>query len=144
MIFLIDENFPGGAFTPFTTLFRKHQFLSVGRAQGFDRGMSDVALFAEAEKRRVDAIITGDVKQLLGLDRINERNACRNAGLHWIGVPAQAHAKGRLRMHGQVGQLVMSLEYVARLMDEADNPQAFLLRKGPSKAPLESGYPQDL
>ncbi len=144
MIFLFDENFPANAWRPVSGLFKKHEFHVVGKSQGFDRGLPDIELFSRARDRKIDAIVTGDVKQLLGLDRINERTACRVANLHWIGIPAQPRARGRLRVHGQIGQLITSLAQIVPMLEEAENPQAFLLRRGPADTPLEDGYPQDL
>lgn len=49
--------------------------------------MDDSDLFRAAAADHVDMVITSDIRQVEGPDRRNERKACREAGLHWVGIP---------------------------------------------------------
>jgi hypothetical protein len=58
----------------------EHTFRTAGEEKLSD--VDDIPLFAELRKRRFDAIITRDRNQLRDP---NERQALRDAKLHWIG-----------------------------------------------------------
>ena len=145
MKFLIDENLPGALCKHLETLTGgQHVFIRVGKSEVFTSGLLDVELFHRAKAEGVQAVITGDTNQLLGLDRQHERAACRDNGLHWVGIPQQPRATGRQRPTGQISQVLLGFNDIIRRIAQAETPQAFLLEVGPRGLPYAKGYPQDL
>lgn len=143
MKFLIDENYPRPAAMAVQRLIgARHEIICVG--ESVPKGTQDTELFRLASIDGVNAIITSDIRQVEGLDRINERVACRNAGLHWIGVPRHPRACGRQIAQLQAAQLLMALGGVLPKLTQADVPQAYLLKAGSLSLQLADGYPQDL
>lgn len=143
MIFLVDENFPANGLASVERLVKsRHQFLRAG--PDYQKGISDLELFNVASKLGAEAIVTADLRQIQGQDRIHERDACRKAGLHWIGVPRNPRVSGRRTAHGQAAQFILALEPLVQEMASAPCPQAFLLRPGSERVPYVQGFPQAL
>jgi hypothetical protein len=81
--FYIDENLSPLIGEPVGRVYRKYQFRTPVH-EGL-RGVLDVPLFNDLAIRDFDAIITHDGRQLQ--EDHGERQALREAGLHWIGLP---------------------------------------------------------
>ena len=75
-------------------MYRGHFFDHVVMGN-YKAGIDDLSLFTEAKRQGIDVLITGDIRQITGQDRLNERKACRQAGLHWLGVPQVLKARGK-------------------------------------------------
>lgn len=143
MIFLVDENFPGNTIAPLEQLAQsRHQFLKAGR--DYPHGISDLELFSTAAAMNADVLITADIRQIQGQDRRHERDACRSAGIHWVGVPRHPQARGRRIAHLQLATFVSALEPIVREVENASEPRAFLLRSGSLAVPFQDGFPQVL
>lgn len=83
MKFYIDENLSPLIGDPVGRVYRKYQFRTPAH-EGL-HGVLDVPLFNDLALREFDAIITHDGRQLQ--EAHGERQALREAGLHWIGLP---------------------------------------------------------
>ena len=139
MKILLDENFPSGAWTILTKQFHKHDFGRVGIQ--IPKGVLDLELFSLAQEHHYNAIITSDIKQI---SNPQERQACKNAQLHWIGVPRNPQLRGRSIVHSQIAQLLFSMNPIIKSIETATGPTAFLLSPPPNKPNFEKGFPQKL
>lgn len=140
MNFLLDENFPGNAWNPLTKLFRQHNFMQVGKC-AISTSTGDISVFQQAADLGINAIITGDLKQI----KIpGERTACREAGIHWIGVPRHPKARGKSVANGQVSLLYANLHQIVDYLEGRDSPQTLLLVAYPYPTRYMDGYPQTL
>lgn len=129
-------------FIHLSTMFRVHDFQAAGIIT--EKGLGDVALFEEAKKLEIDVFITSDIKQIESSDRSHERKACRDAGIHWIGVPKINGSKGRAKPRGEVASLLGSLTYIEKYLKQQCAPQAILLTPGVNGLACKATYPQDL
>lgn len=143
MHFLLDANFPANAVSYLRSMYHQHTFDRV-IDDNYDSHMDDVPLFSVAQAKGVDVFITGDIAQIQGADRKDERKACRQAGLHWLGVPQIIKAKGADKKWGQINSLLANLRYAIRKFQSATEPQAILLKPGIHHLQSEPGFPQDL
>lgn len=123
MRFFLDENMQYGMTGHLVSIFGPHEFMDV-RDLGV-KGADDLNLFPMVAKSGCHAFVTGDLAQLR---RKNERDACRDAGLHWIGV-APVNAKGYHAIAGPASTLVHALPFVFDCLAELSDPQFFLLKK---------------
>lgn len=124
MKFFLDENLNQMLPEYLGSIFsRGHEFLGVRdlRSQGVD----DVELFKLVAGAGVDAFITSDLNQL---KRPHEREGCRLAGLHWIGVH-QTDAKGYHVLAGPAAALIHSFPFILDKLAHSTQPQLFLLKK---------------
>jgi len=80
--FFIDENLSTGLRLPLAHTFSQHRFETAERLQL--RAVDDEDLVADVAARGYDAVITGDLHQM---ERPSERDALRESGMQWIGVP---------------------------------------------------------
>ncbi|UCZ89849.1 hypothetical protein [Gordonia sp. WA4-43] len=128
MNIFLDENVNNKMVKPLRMLFPAHQFLVAG--VDTDKGEDDIPLFPIARDLGADLFLTGDIDQLDELARPGERTACRDAGLHWLGLPKVA-ARGRLSLYGEFSVLVGALAYVIDDASVASEPTFFVLKKGP-------------
>lgn len=141
MKLLFDENFPANARFYMQKMFPRHQYVQSGDGKDFP-SMDDPELFRAAAADDVDVIITSDIRQVEGPDRRNERTACREAGLHWVGIPQPLNLKGRERVRFQIATLLATFSYIEKYLSDAQEPRAILLERSNGKPPLTSGYPQ--
>ena len=139
MKILLDENFPSGSWAILTKQFHKCDFGRVGIQ--IPKGVLDLELFSLAQEHGYNAIITSDIKQI---NNTQERQACKNAQLHWIGIPRNLHLHGRSIVHGQIAQLLFSMNPIIKSIETAIEPTAFLLSAQPAKPSFEKGFPQNL
>lgn len=142
MKILLDENLPSAMCRHLQRMFQKHKFMSSGVEIG--RGIADVELFKRARELGIDIFMTSDIKQL---DRLEERAACRAAGMHWVGIPKTRktkYAKGRAAKRAEIGMMLANFTYVEQRIKESKKPQAFLLEYSPDKLCCQKGYPQDI
>lgn len=143
MNFLIDANFPANVVPYLQQMYRQHTFDAVVHGD-YDPGMDDIPLFSAAKANKVDVFITGDIAQIQGQDRKNERKACQDAGLHWLGVPQVLKARGTDKKWGQINSLLANLRFAIREFETAQTPQAILLTPGIHQLQCASGFPQEL
>lgn len=143
MYFLIDANFPANSASYLRSMYRRHIFDHVVTGD-YDPNMDDIPLFEVAREKGVDAFITGDIAQIQGHDRRKERESCREAGIHWLGVPQIPKARGKDKKWGQINSLLANLGYAVREFEASTKPQAILLRPGIYELQSEVSFPQDL
>ncbi|MBF6315751.1 hypothetical protein IU453_03015 [Nocardia cyriacigeorgica] len=124
MKFFLDENLNQQLTRHLGSMFsRGHRFLGVRDLNS--QGVDDNELFKLVAGAGVDAFITSDLNQI---KRQHERAACREAGLHWIGVH-QAHAKGYHVLAAPAAALIHSLPFILDRLEQSTHPQLFLLKK---------------
>jgi len=123
MKLFLDENMNQRLIEHLSSVFRPHEFVGVNDLG--TKGADDVSLFGKVAAAGCHVFITGDLRQL---SRLNEREACRAAGLHWIGVH-QVHAPGYHVIAGPASTLVHSLPFAFDEMKTATAPMFFQLRK---------------
>lgn len=142
MIFLLDECFPSKVWMHLDNLLKKHTFHQSVTLLG--SGAQDIDIFTAAADKNIDALITSDIKQVENQSRLHERKACKDAGIHWVGVPRNPRAHGRSIPFSQVGQLLAAIPEVEKVLSQADYPQAVLLNTGDHHRPFCKGYPTSL
>lgn len=130
MIIFLDESLTRPARHHLESMFRVDTFLSSG--PDVERGLEDIAVYEAASELGATVYICSDIKQLRGADRTHERDACRAAGLHWIGLP-KSFAKGKLKAQTEVARLLEGYAFARRELLTAGAPTAILLRE-PSKS----------
>jgi len=81
MKFYIDENLMPSMADQLNRVFRGHNFRTP--SQEHCRGLEDIELFDHLQALSYDALITGARRQL---ERPDERQALRKAGLSWLGI----------------------------------------------------------
>lgn len=106
--FCVDENLPQHLAGHLKRIY-KHASFSHVRDLGL-RGTDDVTLFGELAHNNFNALITQDTAQV-GFLRPEERNALRDADLHWI-APIPAPIGGRARLANLCGTIATGLEGV--------------------------------
>jgi hypothetical protein len=121
--FFLDENMHQGMIGHLAAVFQPHEF--VGVKDLGTKGADDIALFGKVAAEGCQVFVTGDLKQLR---RPLERTACRDAGLHWIGVH-QVHARGYHVVAGPVSTLVHALPFAFEQLESATTPLYFQLKK---------------
>ena len=141
MNFLLDENFPPAGWKVFSQFFHGygHEFGRVGVQ--IDRGFKDIELFNIAHEKGYNAIITSDINQI---HRQQEREACKKAQLHWIGIPRNHRLRGRSILHNQIAQVLGSLDMVIKHVEDNPRPTAFLFQKPSHDFNIQKDYPQPL
>lgn len=139
MNFLLDENFPPAGWKVFSQFFRDHEFGRVGVQ--INRGFKDIELFNIAHEKGYNAIITSDINQI---HRTQEREACKKAQLHWIGIPRNRRLRGRSILHNQIAQVLGSLDMVIKHVEDNSRPTAFLFQKPSQDFNIQKDYPQPL
>lgn len=139
MNFLLDENFPPAGWKVFSQFFRDHEFGRVGVQ--INRGFKDIELFNIAHEKGYNAIITSDINQI---HRTQEREACKKAQLHWIGIPRNRRLRGRSILHNQIAQVLGSLDMVIKHVEDNSRPMAFLFQKPSHDFNIQKDYPQPL
>lgn len=122
-------------------MYRGHFFDHVVMGN-YKAGIDDLSLFTEAKRQGIDVLITGDIRQITGQDRLNERKACRQAGLHWLGVPQVLKARGKEGKWAQTNSLLSNMRYALPVFESATSPTAILLRPGSIKLQAEKEFPQ--
>jgi len=123
MKFFLDENVNQGMISHLASIFRRHEFVGVKEISS--KGMDDIELFDHVAKHKCDVFVTGDLMQLR---RENEREACRAAGLHWIGIH-QVHATGYHTIAGPASTLVHALPFIIERLAATPPPTFFRLKK---------------
>lgn len=130
--FYIDENLTPALKAPLSKIFTSCTFRTP--ADEHMIGVQDIELFDELRERDYDAIITGDARQL---ERVDERDGLRKAGLHWIGF-SRLRSAGQGLLSLEAATILGGLPHV--LSNWADTPTAYLLRSAndqtPSTTPL--------
>lgn len=117
----LDENLNRKLAASLHPVFRSISFTSV-HAEGLLHE-EDIPLFHELSARGINGLVTLDRNQLHG----DERQALRESGLHWIGLP---HPVGRLyQLQAQVVSTVVS--GIRSILDEGfkDAPHMYMMEK---------------
>ena len=101
-------------------------------------------MLEKMREHSIGVLITCDCKQMFAADRRDERDACRENGIHWIGVPQGSHKRTRSvqrrRRHNTrsiepITNLLGSFVRIREQLNEATVPTAFYL-----KTPTDSQY----
>jgi hypothetical protein len=92
-------------------------------------GTDDVALFPVVAEYGCNVFITADMAQTRGRGALNveERAACREAGLHWVGIPMDT-GRGLHAIAGQSASLIHALPFVIDAIDSVSEPHFFRAR----------------
>ncbi|WP_165242035.1 hypothetical protein [Corynebacterium lizhenjunii] len=144
MKFLFDANIPKKAQAAVRSMFASHLFVAAWD-KPFAPDLDDLSLFRLAKQEGIDAIITHDVAQMIGVDRRDERRRCAECGLHWLGIPQPFRVPGPLRKSAHTSSgLLHALVDVIALFDAAVKPTAVLLNEVPDQVAYQSGYPQSI
>lgn len=120
MRFYLDENVSIGCLEPLRRTYLDHEFTH-SHHEGLD-GTLDVALFDLLSRRRYDAIITRDGRQM---SNDVERKALYASNIHWIGFKHNK-ARGLLSIVSEVSVLTAGLIHV--LEDWKDDPHVYSLK----------------
>lgn len=123
MRFFLDENLPQALSDHLSSIFRPHEFVGVQELN--TKGVQDIELFRIVADAGCHVFVTADLAQLR---RDQERMACREAHLHWIGVH-QVHAPGYHVIAGPASTLIHALPFALDRMRDAIGPQYFQLKK---------------
>lgn len=124
MRFFLDENVNQQLITPLSGMFGGHEFVGV-RELG-TKGLDDIALYPAVAEAGCDALITHDLMQLR---RSEERAACRDAGLHWLGVH-KVNTRGFHALAGPASVIIHGLPFVFGRLAGAEEPRYFVFKKG--------------
>lgn len=127
-------------FSALKVTFQEHDFLRSGI--DLPKGLLDVPLFGQVADLGCEVFITGDIRQL-DLDRVDERDACRDAGLHWVGVP-KVPAKGKRAMTADAAVIIGALLHIIDDIATSNVPRCYLLEKGPLDLAGAVNYATDL
>lgn len=117
----LDENMNRKLAASLHRVFRGVSFTSV-HAEGLLHE-EDIPLFNSLAARGINGLVTLDRNQLHG----EERQALKESGLHWIGLP---HPEGRrYQIHAQVVSTVVS--GIRSILDEGfkDEPHMYLMQR---------------
>ncbi|AKE01519.1 hypothetical protein XU06_31900 (plasmid) [Rhodococcus erythropolis] len=125
MRFFLDENVNQQMARHLNSVFVGHEFHGIDKIGA--KGLDDTDLFPSVAAEGFDAFVTSDFRQL-SPTRMHERGACRDAGLHWIGVH-QVHAKGFHSVAGPASTLVHAVPFILETIKPADPPRYFVLKK---------------
>lgn len=123
MKFFLDENINQQLAASLGGMFQRHEFVGVRDLQ--TKGLEDTDLFPVVADAGCDALITHDLNQLR---RGRERLACREAGLHWLGVH-QVNAPGYQSLAGPASTIVHALPFIFTELSDAPPPRYFVLKK---------------
>ena len=139
MIVFLDENIPPALLKHMKHMYRDHEYMRVGVQT--PKGMDDIDLFRALFDKRVNVFITSDVKQL---HRPAERKACRDAGIHWVGVPKNPKARGPSAKRSEIAAVLANFTHIERHISRATSPQAFLMTFAAAEIQCQDSYPQPL
>ena len=131
MRIFLDENVNNKMVTSLRLLFPAHDFLVAG--VDTPKGEDDIPLYPIVRELGGELFLTGDIDQLDETARPGERAACRDAGLHWLGLP-KVPAKGRRSLYGELSVLIGALAYVIEELGDSSAPMFFLLERGPRQS----------
>lgn len=125
--FYVDENLPQPVAGCLQTLLRGAEFHNSHDVTGGD-GTKDVDLMKRLREEHYDFFITQDLKQMT---IPQERDAVREAGLSWIGVPhMERRVKGRELAAAQIA--VLSPVAAHLLQQPPEHPMAYFLTEARS------------
>lgn len=124
MKLFLDENVQQPLVGHLQSIFPTHRFVGVSDLS--TKGADDVTLFPIVAAAGCDVFVTGDRQQL---HRVDERDACRIAGLHWIGIH-QVNKVGYHSLAGPASTLIHALPFIFdALRNGVDEPRYFQLKK---------------
>ncbi|MGW4370696.1 PIN-like domain-containing protein [Nocardia takedensis] len=130
MKFFLDENLdqtlPKHLESIFTSKKREQPHEFVGVKELGTKSILDIPLFPLVAQAGVHVFVTGDISQM---KRPHERQACRDAGLHWLGIHPETKARGYHVLAGPAATLIHGLPFVLDRLALATEPQMFLLNK---------------
>lgn len=122
--FYIDENFPAPLAGCLQALLRGAEFRSSHDTGSLD-GLKDIPLLRHLNQQGYHFLVTQDLKQMTIPD---ERNAVRNSGISWIGVPhMERRVRGRQLIAAQIAILAPVAAHLIRHIPV--QPTAFYLHE---------------
>ncbi|MFR9750602.1 hypothetical protein ACL02S_06155 [Nocardia sp. 004] len=119
MRFYLDANETDAILPVLRLVFPNQVFRTAAEEELMDE--LDIPLFTELKRRAFDAIITRDKNQLADLD---EKNALRNSGLHWIGHK-DPNTEGISIITSLTAGYLSAFPHILGHLDRATNPTAF-------------------
>lgn len=128
MKFFLDESLNLKAVAPLKAAYGVHEFLHSGVE--LPKALDDVDIYPAAAELGCDAYICSDLKQVEHWDRRHEREGCRAAGLHWIGVRKVPVVGKHKVLASQLAPLAAALPFVVEEIRAATKPQCFILSTG--------------
>lgn len=124
MKLFLDENVQQSLVGHLQQIFTAHEFVGVRDLN--TKGLDDQALFAAVAEAGCQIFITGDRMQM---ERPVEREACRDAGLNWIGIH-QVNRSGYHSLAGPASTIIHALPFVFDVLaKEPGAPRYFQLKK---------------
>ncbi|MCT1710750.1 hypothetical protein M3B38_01945 [Dietzia cinnamea] len=128
MKFFIDESVNLKMVRGLREVFQDHTFFYSG--SDLPKSLDDVDIYPKAVELGCEVYICADIKQVRHPDRIHERQGCRDAGLHWVGI-TKVPVRGRRKvLVAEFAPLVAAFPYVLEDIAAAKAPQCFVLRPG--------------
>lgn len=129
MRLILDESVNMKVYRGLTALFGAHTWLRCG--VDIAKGLNDVDLFFHIQAwLGCEVFVTSDLRQL-DPDRQHERRACRDVGLHWIGIQ-KVPAKGRRAMTADASAFIGAFLYVCDHMATTTEPHLYVIPHGPA------------
>jgi hypothetical protein len=111
------------------TMFQDHTFLTAGAE--LPKGILDVALYPEVSALGCSIYVCADNGQLD--KRPEERKACRESGLHWVGL-RKVPARGKRGATADAARLIGAFLHIIDDVAIRDAPRHFRLERGPRTA----------
>jgi hypothetical protein len=110
-------------------MFQDHTFLIAG--VDTEKGMLDIPLYPVVAHLGCSIFICADNGQLD--TRPKERIACRQAGLHWVGL-RKVPAKGKRGATADAAKLIAAFLHIIDDIEQSTIPRYFRLERGPKNA----------
>jgi hypothetical protein len=110
-------------------MFQDHTFLVAGTDT--EKGILDIPLYPIVAELGCSVYVCADNGQLD--TRLAERDACRSAGLHWVGLK-KVPAKGKRGATADAARLIGAFLHILDDISRSDRPRYFRLERGPKNA----------
>jgi hypothetical protein len=110
-------------------MFQNHTFLVAG--VDTDKGILDIPLYPIVAGLGCSIFICADNGQLD--KRPEERIACRQADLHWVGLK-KVPAKGKRGATADAARLIAAFLHIVDDIEQSTAPRFFRLERGPKNA----------
>jgi hypothetical protein len=87
-------------------------------------GLDDIDLYPVVAAEGCDVFVTADIAQLKKPTNLDERIACRGAGLHWFGFPLTG--RGLHAIAGQSACVIHAIPFIVDFIADINVPHWFL------------------
>jgi hypothetical protein len=110
-------------------MFQDHTFLTAGA--DIEKGILDIPLYPRVADLGCEIYVCADNGQLD--KRPEERQKCREAALHWVGL-RKVPAKGKRGATADAGRFIAAFLHIVDDVERSDAPRYFRLERGPRTA----------